>query len=66
MEQIERRIFEIIARMEQHEMQEENQPALAIGDTVIIKIEEENRNLLKLEVAIKLFNYSKGSNRACC
>ena len=45
MEQIERRIFEIIARMGQHEMQEENQPALAIGDTVIIKIEEENRNL---------------------
>ena len=42
----------------------EIRPALAIGDVVVIKGEEQNRNLLRLGIAIELFKGKDGIVRA--
>ena len=42
----------------------ENRPALAIGDVVIIKDVERNRNLWRLGIVIKLFKGKDGTARA--
>ena len=42
----------------------ENRPALAIGDVVIIKGEERNGNIWRLEIVIELFKGKDGTVRA--